>query len=87
MIQLCRHQAQQNPGWNADLSAERLEKYLGDIPPNQLWYNSKPQESTLGDDGAFHVIIYLLKAYIQYVVDMADPPSTAGPVSVPVQMV
>ena len=31
VIQLCRHQAQQNPGWNADLSAERLEKYLGDI--------------------------------------------------------
>ena len=87
VIQLCRHQAQQNPGWNADLSAERLEKYLGDIPPNQLWYNSKPQESTLGDDGAFHVIIYLLKAYIQYVVDMADPPSMAGLVSVPAQMV
>ena len=87
VIQLCRHQAQQNPGWNADLSAERLEKYVGDIPPNQLGYNSTPQESTLGDDGAFPVIIYLLKAYIQYVVNMADPPSTAGPVSVPAQMV
>ena len=87
MIQLCRHQAQQNPGWNADLSAERLEKYLGDIPPNRLWYNSKSQESTLEDNGAFHVLIYLLKAYIQYVVDMADPPSTAGLVSVPTQVV
>ena len=66
---------------------ERLEKYVGDIPPNQLWYKSEPQESTLEDDGVCHVIIYLLKAYIQYVVDMADPPSTAGPVSVPMQMV
>ena len=66
---------------------ERLEKYVGDIPPNQLWYKSEPQESTLEDDGVFHVIIYLLKAYIQYVVNMADPPSTAGLVSVPAQVV
>ena len=66
VIQLCRHQAQQNPGWNTDLSAERLEKYLGDIPLNQLWYNSKPQKSTLEGNGAFHDIIYLSKAYIQH---------------------
>lgn len=86
VIQLCRHHAQTTPDWNANLTAERLDSYLGEIPPNQLWYNFQPEAIAADDDGVSHLIIYHLEAYRIHLVHMADPaegPAPAGPPATP----
>ena len=83
VTQLCRHHASMNPGWNIALTAENLDGYLGDIPPNQLWYTFEYKITVPSEDGAYNVIIYRLTSYRELAVDMGDPDEPTAPAGLP----